>query len=146
MTERSSPVAPAQMIGDAEYRSLAGFRQHMRGFFAFSEQTIQAAGVAPAQYQAMLAIRAHGTKPSITISGLAEQLMIRVNSAVELVQRLQAADMVCRMRSTADRRRIELSLTPKGSAVLAALAALHVDEHRRRLPELIALMETLLVA
>lgn len=124
------------VLDAADYRSLADFRFHVRRFFAFSDETTRAAGVAPAQYQAMLAIRAHDRSVPMNISLLAERLFIKINSAVELVQRLETAGLVERARSMRDNRRVELALTMLGCAVIERLAALHLDEHRRGLAEL----------
>lgn len=134
------PIRPVTLDA-AAYESLAGFRYHVRRFFAFSEAAIGAAGLQPAQYQAMLAIQAHTGAEPITISRLAERLFIRLNSAVELVGRLEAGGLVERTRATADRRRIELTLTDHGTAILAPLAKLHLDEHREHLPELMQTLE-----
>ena len=124
------------VLDAVDYRSLADFRFHVRRFFAFSDETTKAAGVAPAQYQAMLAIRAHDGTAPMSISLLAERLFIKINSAVELVQRLETAGFVERMRSVRDNRRIELALTLLGCTVVERLAALHLAEHRRSLAEL----------
>ncbi len=123
-------------IDDVGYRSLASFRFHVRRFFAFSEATIAAAGLSSGQYQAMLAIRAYEGGAPITVSQLAASLFVKVNSTVELVQRLESAGMVCRTRSEIDRRRIELTLTTTGAALLDRLATEHIAEHRRYLPDL----------
>jgi len=141
----SVPVAsePASVSAAADYRALADFRYHVRRFFAFSEETTKAAGVAPAQYQAMLAIRAHDTTGPMSISVLAERLFIKLNSAVELVQRLETAGMVERTRSKRDNRRVELTLTALGGLMVERLAALHLDEHRRGLTELARIVSEL---
>ncbi len=120
----------------ADYQRLADFRFHVRCFFEFADASTEAAGVAPAQFQAMLAIRAHDGDAPMTITQLAERLLTKVNSTVELVQRLQTAGLVDRSRSDADRRRIELKLTAKGADLVEHLTALQLREHRRNLPEL----------
>ena len=127
----------------ADYRGLADFRYHVRRFFAFSEETTKKAGVAPAQYQAMLAIRAHDEARPMSVSVLADRLFIKLNSAVELVQRLETAGMVERKRSPRDHRRIELALTALGALMIEQLAALHLDEHRRGLAELARIVSEL---
>ena len=130
------PIIKPMSVDAPDYRALADFRYHVRRFFAFSEETTKAAGIAPAQYQAMLAIRAHAEPMPMSISQLAERLFIKLNSAVELVQRLEVAGLVDRARSVRDHRRVELALTAIGCAVIERLAELHIDEHRRGLAEL----------
>lgn len=127
----------------ADYQRLADFRFHVRRFFEFADASVEAAGVAPAQFQAMLAIRAHDGDAPMTITRLAERLLTKVNSTVELVQRLQAAGLVERTRSDADRRRIELSLTAKGVGLIEQLTAAQLREHRRNLPELERIVDEL---
>lgn len=140
--KRPADLSSSPAAGD--YESLADFRYELRGFFAFSAETIEAAGLAPAQYQAMLAIKAHRGPDPITVSALADRLFTRVNSTVGLVQRLEAAGLVERRRADADRRRIELRLTDRGDALTARLAALHLAEHRQRLPALARLIAAML--
>jgi DNA-binding MarR family transcriptional regulator len=67
----------------------------------------------------------------VTISDLAQHLLIKHNSAVELVDRLVEENLLVRKASSADRRKVELTLTPRGRTVLANLAALHARELRR---------------
>ncbi|HEX4695242.1 MarR family transcriptional regulator [Sphingomonas sp.] len=115
----------------------------MRRFFAFSEATTKAAGVAPAQYQAMLAIRAHDGPRAMDVTSLAERLCVKLNSAVELVARIEAAGLIERSRSVRDQRRIELRLTPRGLDLVDRIAAQHLAEHRRNLAELARIVAAL---
>ena len=135
-TPSTEPPALPQTV----YESLAGFRYEIRRFFAFSKQAIEGAGLPPVQYQAMLAIKAHPGAEAMSISALAEELFIRIQSAVELVDRLEEGGLVRRSRSMIDRRRITLSLTPRAEAVLATLAGLHLDELKTQVPEFIAIL------
>ncbi|HEX7693413.1 MAG TPA: MarR family winged helix-turn-helix transcriptional regulator [Sphingomonas sp.] len=132
---QEEPDVPEPLVL-ADYQRLADFRFHVRRFFEFADESTEQAGVAPAQFQAMLAIRAHDGAAPMTITQLAERLLTKVNSTVELVQRLQHAGLVDRARSDADRRRIELKLTAKGEDLVERLTALQLREHRRNLPEL----------
>lgn len=115
-------------LGDKEYRLLADFRYAVRGFLAFSKQAVAEAGLAPQQYQALLAIRARRDR-EFTISDLAHELYIRHNSAVELVDRLERSDLVA--RKSAGGRRIALHLTASGEAMLEGLAEVHLAELKR---------------
>lgn len=132
--------AEAQSLALADYQSLAGFRFHVRRFFAFSEAAIEAAGLSPTQYQALLAIKADAGSAPITMTELADRLFIRLNSAVELVGRMEAAGLVHRHRADVDRRRIEIELTARGEALLEPLARQHLKQHREHLPELMRLL------
>jgi DNA-binding MarR family transcriptional regulator len=72
----------------------------------------------------------------VSISDLAQQLFIKHNSAVGLVDRLVRETLVVRDPSSIDRRRVELQLTGRGRRVLAKLAAMHRRELQRIGPEL----------
>jgi DNA-binding MarR family transcriptional regulator len=64
----------------------------------------------------------------VSISSLAQQLFIRHNSAVGLVDRLVQEKLIVRVPSSVDRRKVELRLTGRGRRVLAKLAGMHRRE------------------
>jgi DNA-binding MarR family transcriptional regulator len=72
----------------------------------------------------------------LTINDLAQQLLIRHNSAVGLVDRLSKQGLAVREPSPDDKRKVYLRLTAKGDRVLARLAEVHREELRRIAPEL----------
>jgi DNA-binding MarR family transcriptional regulator len=117
---------------DADYHALAAFRRALREFSAFSESAARAAGLTPQQHQALLSIRGHGGPMSV--GALAEELLIRPNSALELAGRLVKAGLINRTAATDDRRRVDLTLTEKAEGLLTELSATHVAELRRRRP------------
>ena len=114
-----------------DYARLAAFRHALRRFLRFSEEAAAAVGLTTQHYQAMLALRACPEERRLTIAELASELLIRHNSAVELVDRLVQEGLVLRQASLADRRKVELSLTPRGREVLAKLAGVHSRELKR---------------
>lgn len=117
----------------SDFAALAAFRLEIRRFMDFSRELIEGRGLPPAQYQAMLAIKAHdGT--AFSIGDLAAELFVKVQTAVELVARMQQLGLVDRHPSPQDRRRIIVSLTARGEAMLLELAAPHLKELQRRLP------------
>jgi len=111
-----------------DYARLAAFRHALRRFLRFSEEAAAAVGLTGQHYQAMLVVRGWPEDGRVTINDLAQQLLIRHNSAVELVDRLVEEDLLRREVSTGDRRKVELRLTSRGRDVLAKLAALHRSE------------------
>jgi DNA-binding MarR family transcriptional regulator len=117
-----------------DYARLAAFRYALRNFLRFSEEAAAAWGITGQHYQAMLILRAFPEDQRTTINDLALQLLIKHNSAVELVDRLVRESLVAREASSADRRKVELSLTPRGRQVLAKLAAMHRRELQRAGP------------
>lgn len=125
-------------IEEADYQALAAFRRALREFVAFSELAARSVGLTPQQHQALLSIRGFGRPMSI--GALAEELLIRPNSALELAGRLVKAGLVTRTSAADDRRRVDLTLTPRAEALLSELSATHLAELRRRRP----LLESLL--
>jgi DNA-binding MarR family transcriptional regulator len=128
-------------LSQADYEMLADLRHALRQFGAFSEDAAQGVGLTPAQHQALLAIR--GSKEPPSIGDLAARLIIRHHSAVGLVDRLLERGLVRRTTDAADRRRVELSLTSRGDAVLARLSVAHRDELTRIGPRIRLLLDRL---
>lgn len=118
-------------LATSDYAQLASFRHALRGFLRFSESSAAEAGLTSQHYQAMLILRGWPEGEPISINDLARQLLIKHNSAVGLVDRLVHEGLVAREHSTVDRRKVELSLSPRGRQVLAKLAAMHRGELRR---------------
>lgn len=130
-------------ISKKEYEMLATFRYALRQFLRFSETAARQAGITPQQHQAILAIAGSPDQDQITVSELAEHLQIRHHSAVGLVDRLAAQDLVTREPGEADKREVYISLTPQGKDILAQLSAAHRQELRRIGPQLHLLLEQL---
>jgi len=128
----------------ADYRALAEFRYQIRGFLAFSDKAVQAAGLERGQYQLMLAIKGmpEGMRPGIR--NLANLLRVQHNSAVELINRLETGGYVTRARAEDDRREVLLALTPKGEKVLAELALHHHEELQSAAPQLVAALRSVM--
>ena len=114
-----------------DYARLAAFRHALRKFLRFSEEAAAGAGLTMQHYHAMLVVRACREDEQVTINDLAQQLLIKHNSAVELVDRLVREDLVSREPSTADRRKVRVQMTQRGRQVLAKLAGTHRRELQR---------------
>jgi DNA-binding MarR family transcriptional regulator len=114
-----------------DYAQLASFRHELRGFLRFSESAAGQEGLTSQHYQAMLILRGWPERQPISINELAQQLLIKHNSAVGLVDRLVSKDLVVREHSAVDRRKVELRLSTQGRRVLARLASMHRGELRR---------------
>src|SRR5664279_5455946 len=114
-----------------DYAELASFRHALRGFLHFSEAAASEVGLSSQHYQAMLILRGRPDGQPVSINDLAQQLLIKHNSAVGLVDRLATEGYVVRAVSAVDRRKVELRLSSRGRQVLARLAGMHRDELRR---------------
>jgi len=134
------PVAKFAALDRRDYAILASFRRSLRHFLAFSEDAARKAGLTPQQHQAILAIRGLAPDNGMTVHELADQLMLKPQTAVELVDRLEDADLVRRHRDGVDRRRVLLTLTAKASRILEKLSVVHLAQIRRDAPQLITLL------
>jgi DNA-binding MarR family transcriptional regulator len=121
-------------LQDRDFERLLGVRDGLRRFLRWSEAQAKAAGLTPAQHQLLLAIRGHGGRPSV--GDVADHLLLRHHSAVELVDRAVAAGFVARHADESDHRVVRLRLTPDGERRLARLAAAHLEELERLSPRL----------
>jgi DNA-binding MarR family transcriptional regulator len=111
-------------LEDRDYRALAGWRHALRRFLSASEAITRAHGVSPTQYQLLLFVRGSpGRAPAI--ADLAEQLQVRHQSTVGLVDRCVKAGFVRRRRDPRNRRRVLVETTRRGSDLLQRLAAEH---------------------
>jgi DNA-binding MarR family transcriptional regulator len=118
----------------------------MRDFLGFSETSARNEGLTSQQHQALLAIRSHTGSESMTIGELAECLLIKNHTAVELVGRLVDRGLALRRESETDRRRVLLQLTAHGSEKLEAISRrnLHqLQETAEILSELLATAQRL---
>jgi DNA-binding MarR family transcriptional regulator len=128
---------PLPRLADEDYQRLAAFRHAVRRFLHFSESAAESMGITAPQYHALLVVRVSaGAQPHIAINELAGQLLIKHNSAVGLVDRLVDQGLLVRKAATDDARKVNLTLTDKGSRVLERLAQSHRDELSRVGPEL----------
>jgi DNA-binding MarR family transcriptional regulator len=124
-----------------EFENLAAFRYQVRRFLRFSKDLLREENLTPDQYQALLAIRASSARGKLSIRDLAEQLQVRHHSTVGIVDQLVSRDAVVREVSPEDRRKILLSLTPKGEEMVQRLAPPHRDELTRLSPEMIETLQ-----
>lgn len=130
-------------LPNSVYSRLLQLRTSLRHFERWSEQQARAAGLTPAQHQLLLAVRGHRDERGPTIGEVADYLMLRHHSTVELVDRADAAGLVRRQRDKEDHRVVRLRLTAAGARRLERLSSLHLEELRRLAPQLSELSEGL---
>jgi len=111
---------------------LADFRYQLRTFLSFSESASETCGIAAQQYQLMQVIGAVPPEQQTSISYIAERMVLRHNSTVELVDRAERAGLVERKHDENDLRRSLVELTPQGWEILQKLVALHLVEVQRQ--------------
>ena len=140
LTHASTKDAP--MLDDGDYRTMAAVRAELRHFAHFTEKVANSAGLTPQQHQILVALRASDGL-QLTIGQLAETMFLKPHSMTGLADRLEALDLVKRMRSEKDRRSTVLRLTKKADDLLASLSQTHKEEVRRIRPLLISLLSQL---
>src|SRR3982074_670909 len=113
-----------------EYRALAELRYRIRHFLHEGDTVAQAAGLEPQQYLLLLTIRGLPPGEEATIRTLAERLALKHHSAVELIDRLEMHGYVRRSRGRDDRRRVLVSLLPRGERMLEQVARHRISELR----------------
>jgi len=118
-------------LDDDAYRKLLGLQDELRRFLAWRDSRAASAGISSGQHQLLLSIRGHDHSAGPTIGDVADHLSLRHHSAVELVQRAEAAGLVTRRGDPVDRRAVRLAVSESGRRVLEDLEPLHAEELRR---------------
>jgi DNA-binding MarR family transcriptional regulator len=137
--QTASPNAPAPTTpGEVPdvFRLVADWRAALRDFMSGSKEILKKHEVTSMQYQTLLAIRVSDEPEGLSMNGLAGYLGVRHNSAVGLINRLEAHGLVLRARSQRDRRVAHLRLTEEGENTLEVLAEAHSQELNRIRPEM----------
>jgi DNA-binding MarR family transcriptional regulator len=120
-----------------DFERLLEFRVTLRRFQRWSEDQARAAGLTHVQHQLLVAIKGHSGSQPPTIGDLAGYLLLRPHSAVELVDRAEAAGLVKRTPDREDGRVVRVRLTEDGDRILQQLTRAHLD----RLHELATVLD-----
>ena len=132
-----------KLLADEDFARILEWRTNLRRFLRWSEDQAESVGLTAAQHQLLVAIRGHGDSRGPTVGEIAGYLLLRPHSAVELVDRAEAAGLVVRHRNDPDGRVVRVVLTPRGIDRLNQLTSVHVDELRRLSTSLKTLVEKL---
>ena len=116
-------------ITSDDYRALAALRYRIRVFLCDADAAARRQGLEPQQYFLLLAVRGLPEGVEATIHVLAERLMLKHNSTVELINRLEKRGYVRRSQNRDDRRSVLVELLPRGAELVERVA-------RQRLTEL----------
>src|ERR1700747_2972247 len=120
----------AKEITSVEYQALAELRHRIRRFVREGDAVARAAGLEPQQYLLLLALRGLPDGLEATIRTLADRLALKHHSTVELIDRLEMHGYVRRSRSRDDRRRVLVTLLPRGEKLLEQVARDRIGELR----------------
>lgn len=108
-----------------DLEAMSAFRYQLRKFLRASEEIANAAGITTLQYQLLLHVCGFPDRKWATVGELAERLQAAPNGTAALVSRCESAGLVVRRTDPADRRQVQVHLTPKGERFLLELAARH---------------------
>lgn len=131
-------------ISTTEYQALAELRYRIRRFLHEGDAVARAAGLEPQQYLLLLTVRGLPPGEEATIRTVAERLTLKHHSVVELIDRLEAHGYVRRTRGREDRRRVLVSLLPRGERMLEQVAQHRISELRSTGHELVRTISQLL--
>jgi DNA-binding MarR family transcriptional regulator len=139
---RTRGAATSRDASDAvDYEALARFRYELRKFQEFSKAAANKAGLTPQQHQALLTIRGFSSSDPVSVGDLAEFLLIRHHTAVELVDRMTKLGLLSRSVDEADGRRVLVKLTREGQSRLRKLSRIHLEELRAIGPTLTKILK-----
>jgi DNA-binding MarR family transcriptional regulator len=111
-----------------DFEHLLAFRTSLRRFQRWSEDQAKAAGLTHVQHQLLVAVKGHPGGLPPTVSELADYLLLRHHSTVELVDRAEAAGLVRRIADIRDARLVRVRLTSRGDRILTELTPAHLVE------------------
>ena len=117
-------------IKTADYRALAALRYRIRLFLSEGDAAARQVGLEPQQYLLLLAVRGLPEGAEATVQTLAERLMLKHNSTVELIDRLEKRRYVSRRHSPKDRRCVLVRLLPPGEKLVERVARDRLTELR----------------
>lgn len=118
-------------LSDDDYRRLLEFRISVRKFLSYSKEQAESVGLTPTQHQLLLAVRGHPEPGGPTIGDVAECLMVKHHSAVELIDRSAKAGLIERRPDPRDQRAVRLVLTRTGRAKLERISRANLAEIAR---------------
>ncbi|MBX6358892.1 MarR family winged helix-turn-helix transcriptional regulator [Pseudacidobacterium ailaaui] len=127
-----------------QFQRLAEFRFQLRRFLHFSHLAAENAGLRHQQYQLLQCVYGMPGELDPTIANVAARMLLKHNSAVELVDRTIEQGLLRRCPDPTDHRRILLRVTSLGEKILASLADHHLQELEQTGPELIRALRRVL--
>jgi DNA-binding MarR family transcriptional regulator len=125
-----------------DYKALAEFRYQLRKFLSFSEAAAHRTGLTPQHHQALLAIKGFSSASPVSVGDLADFLLVRHHTAVELVDRMAKLGLLVRIVDDDDSRRIFVKLTRKGEQKLQRLSKIHFEELQTASPALTRILRS----
>jgi DNA-binding MarR family transcriptional regulator len=99
------------------------------------ERVLKPHGISATQYNVLRILRGAGPE-GLCRNEVRDRLLTRMPDVTRLLDRMEDAGLVTRVRSTADRRLVTTKLTARGRELVDALDRPVAEEHKRRLGHL----------
>ena len=115
---------------------LNSFQRLLRRARRSADEIAGVAGLDRQQYQLLLSVKALNESGACTMIALSEDLEVRPQTAVELVNRAEARRLVTRRREEEDRRRVLVTLTREGEQAVRRAGRHHLSQLAHDLPAL----------
>lgn len=123
---------PFSSLHQEAFLSLSRTETVLAGAF---ERMLEPYGVTLTQYNVLRILRGAG-QSGLCRNEIGDRLIARTPDVTRLLDRLEKAGLVSRVRSEEDRRLVHTHLTKQGRALVDSLDAPVAAEHRRRLGHL----------
>src|SRR5580693_2789076 len=131
----------AAILDVRHLRRMAEFRYRLRLFLHVSQGAAEEMGLRSQQYQLLQCVGGMPEGIAPTIADVAARMLLKHNSAVELVDRSVKQGLLRRSGDDADHRRILLRVSPRGERILASLSQFHTRELEQSGPELVRALD-----
>ena len=135
MTTLQDELRQRKPFGSAAQEAFLSLVRTETALRAGLEQVLGPHGLSLAQYNVLRILRGAG-REGVCRNDIRDRLVSRMPDVSRLLDRMEAAGLVRRVRSTEDRRQVTTTLTPRGRALVDQLDPLVAAEHQRRLGHL----------
>lgn len=121
--------------GDDVTRIIRSIRRVIQGFSVHSKRQFRRSGLTMPQLMALRAIAAADVR-EVTAAYLSPRVQLSAATITGVLDRLERAGLIARKRTSSDRRKVCLSVTPKGRKELERLAVSFQDRFAAKLADL----------
>ena len=139
MPSQSTPQTPSPPQLHLDYQVCFALNSASLAMTKIYKPLLDAIGLTYPQYLVMLVL---WEQDGITVSAPGERLFLDSGTLTPLLKRLEAANLIARLRDTQDERRVRITLTADGRALRTPAEAIPqcvVQSSQCSLPELAAL-------
>lgn len=121
--------------GDDVTRIIRSIRKVIQGFSVHSKRQFRRSGLTMPQLMALRAIASADVK-EVTAAWVAPRIQLSAATITGVLDRLERAGLISRKRTSSDRRKVCLAITPKGRRELERLSVSFQDRFAAKLAEL----------